>query len=428
MELEMQVEELSAVQQALQADLETSIRRIVDLQAALEEVESSDDSDSESVRTAVESLGQRKDLDSVSSIGTEDVGEGIRHWLGVPRGGSRGGGSPYGSSTISSQGGRQSVADTMSTYSFRSCVDPDEEGSEAGGGGSRGLSRAPSSSALSELLDGLRKRRAGGDAGDGAGSAVSLPVYQTTAASTLRRRASALSLGPGDLQEPRPGILKPPSPLLPRATSARSISDAQTPGAKISRFNSSDSLSALPSLPRLSSLASNLTARHQPPSLCIPEEDPEQPQRSRTTPMQRSPQPLRRSMLGSLTTEDGGEASLGSEPMVFQNRRLMEDREDSASDILPAIRRAQSTSSLAGSVRGGRRALSVHFGELPPSTRSRKGSETDSSSSGGSAGSSQDGGRRRMFDRPQGERLEAEGSEAGDVASVMKRYLKKETD
>lgn len=44
---EMQVEELGAVRQALQADLETSIRRIVDLQAALEEVESSDESDSE---------------------------------------------------------------------------------------------------------------------------------------------------------------------------------------------------------------------------------------------------------------------------------------------------------------------------------------------------------------------------------------------
>lgn len=44
---EMQVEELSAVRQTLQADLETSIRRIVDLQAALEEVESSDESDAE---------------------------------------------------------------------------------------------------------------------------------------------------------------------------------------------------------------------------------------------------------------------------------------------------------------------------------------------------------------------------------------------
>lgn len=126
-----------------------------------------------------------------------------------------------------------------------------------------------------------------------------------------------------------------------------------------------------------------------------------------------------------LATEDGGEGSLGSEPMVFQNRRLIGDRDDAASDILPAIRRAQSASSLAGSIRGGRRALSVHFGELPPSTRSRKGSETESSSSGGSGGSSQNGVPRR---KPQGERLEAEGSEGGDVASVMKRYLKKEVD
>ncbi|OCU01718.1 hypothetical protein XELAEV_180074941mg, partial [Xenopus laevis] len=46
-ELETQVYELSAMRQTLQADLETSIRRIADLQAALEEVESSDDSDTE---------------------------------------------------------------------------------------------------------------------------------------------------------------------------------------------------------------------------------------------------------------------------------------------------------------------------------------------------------------------------------------------
>lgn len=48
---EMRVEELTAVRQTLQADLETSIRRIVDLQAALEEVESSDESDTERYRT-----------------------------------------------------------------------------------------------------------------------------------------------------------------------------------------------------------------------------------------------------------------------------------------------------------------------------------------------------------------------------------------
>uniref|UniRef100_A0A3Q3WV61 Myosin motor domain-containing protein n=1 Tax=Mola mola TaxID=94237 RepID=A0A3Q3WV61_MOLML len=411
MDLEMQVEELSAIRLTLQADLETSIRRIVDLQAALEEVESSDESDGESGLMAVESLSRKKDLDSVSSVGTEDVGEGIRKWLGVSKGGSRGG-SPYGSSTISSQGGRRSITDTMSTYSFRSCADPDDEA-----GDTRGLGRASSSSALSELLDGLRKRRASGSAGDESNSAVSLPIYQTTAASNLRRRASALSLGPDDLQEPRPGpsILKSSSPLLPRAASARSIGDAQTSaatsaaGAKLSHFNPSDSLSSFPSLPRLSAL----------PLI-----------QSGSSLIQRSPQGPRRCILGNLITEDGGETSLGSESMVFQNRLLMGDngRDDVASDILPAVRRAQSTSSLASSVRGGRRALSVHFGELPASTRSKRSSETESSSSGGSGGNSQDGRPRRRFERPQGERLEAEGSEGGDVASVMKKYLKKEMD
>lgn len=427
MELEMQVEELNAVRQALQADLETSIRRIVDLQAALEEVESSDESDTESVQTAVESLTRKKDLDSISSvgsIGTEDVGEGIRHWLGVPRARSQGGSSFYDTgSTLSGHGGRQSVADTASTYSFRSCVDLDDEGSETGAG-NRSLSRAPSSSALSELLEGLRKRRGAADTADGAGSTASLPLYQTTAASTLRRRASALSLSPEDVQEPR-SILKPSSPLLPRAASSLSVGELST-GTK--RFSSSDSVSSLPSLPRLSSLATSLAAHHLPPSLSIPEEESEEPLRSVSS-AQRSPQPLRRCMLGNLVTEDSGEHPLGSEPLVFQNRRLTGDsRDDAASDILPAIRRAQSTSSLASSVRGGRRALSVHFGELPPSIRGRRSSETESSSSGGSGGSSQGSGPRRRFDRPQGERLEAEGSEGEDVASVMKKYLKKDTN
>ncbi|MEQ2165472.1 hypothetical protein GOODEAATRI_017195, partial [Goodea atripinnis] len=368
------VEELSAVRQTLQADLEISIRRIVDLQAALEEVESSDDSETES-----------DSVSSVGSVGSKDVGQGIRsHRVG----------SPY-----SSQDGRH---------------------------------RAPSSSALSELLDGLRKRRASTEMTDGAGSTVSLPIYQTTGASTLRRRASALSLGPADVQEPRPGpsILKPSSPLLPRSASSRSVNDSEVfaGGAKLSRFNSSSSIASLPSLPRLSSLSSSLAARHPPPSLSIPEEDQDEPLRSATAPIQRSPQPLRRCMLESVINADGGEGSLASEPMVFQNRHLSGGCDDATSDILPAIRRAQSTSSLASSIRGTRRALSVHFGELPPSTRSRKSSETESSSSGGSGGSSQGSGPRRRFERPQGERLEAEGSEGGDVASVMKKYLKKEID
>lgn len=50
-----------------------------------------------------------------SSVGTEDVGEGIRQWAGVPRGGRGGRTSSY----AGSSSGRQSVTDTMSNYSFR---------------------------------------------------------------------------------------------------------------------------------------------------------------------------------------------------------------------------------------------------------------------------------------------------------------------
>ncbi|XP_016132795.1 unconventional myosin-XVIIIb-like [Sinocyclocheilus grahami] len=421
MELEMQVEELSAVRQTLQADLETSIRRIVDLQAALEEVESSDESDTESVQTAVESFSRRKDLDTMSSVGssvgTEDVGEGIRQWAGVPRGGRGGRTSPY----AGSSSGRQSVTDTMSTYSFRSCTqDLDEDVKESSGG----LGRASSSTALSELLEGLRKKRAGWERGSevGEGSAVSLPIYQTTGASTLRRRSSALSLeteeGLEDL--PRPGILKPPSPHLPRASSLRSLSEAgptssttTTTTGKMNRFSSCDSLA---------SVTSTASSRRHLSNLSIPEEGEEEP-RSKAMPPLGSYQPIRHRLLGGLVAETG-ESQLGSEPLVFQNRRLLGNQDkdrarvdagDTSSDILPAIRRAQSTSSLAsnGSRTGQRRALSVHFGELPLSRASRRESDSDSSSSGGSQ-------KRRG---PQEERLEAEGSE--DVNSVMKKYLKK---
>ncbi|KAI4890434.1 hypothetical protein NFI96_010803 [Prochilodus magdalenae] len=431
-DLEKQVEELSAVRQTLQADLETSIRRIADLQVALEEVESSDESDTERydlseelvqkiVQTAVESFSRKKDVDSVSSVGssvgTEDVGEGIRHWLGVPRGGRGGRGSPYGGSST----GRQSVTDTISTYSFRSCSQDFEEDAPESSGG---LSRVSSSTALSELLEGLRRKRSGAgwdrSSEVGEGSTVSLPIYQTTGASTLRRRASALSLEPDKiLEEPtRPGILKPPSPLLPRASSLRSLpesvpttSTATSSIGKINRYSSCDSIT--------STVSSTAPRRHLS-KLSIPEEGEEEPC-TKTSSTSGTHQPIRRRLLGGLVAE-GGEAQLGTEPMVFQNRRLFvnseadKDMEDTNSDIIPAIRRAQSTSSLAGgNSRGGqRRALSVHFGELPPSRASLRDSDSDSSGSGGSQ-------RRRG---PQGERLEAEGSE-GDVNSVMKKYLRK---
>uniref|UniRef100_A0AAY4B364 Myosin motor domain-containing protein n=1 Tax=Denticeps clupeoides TaxID=299321 RepID=A0AAY4B364_9TELE len=385
MDLEMQVEELSAVRQTLQADLETSIRRIADLQAALEEVESSDE--------------KQKLVRQVAVLLLRPV------W--APKMWEKGSGTGWFSNHF------QLIR--LCASASRSCSQDLEEDSKEQGGG---LGRASSSTALSELLEGLRKKRAGWDRGSeaGEGSTTSLPIYQTTGASTLRRRASTLSVGadesmegPSEAPVVRPGILKPSSPLLPRVSSLCSLTDASpattstapvtsTSVAKMTRFGSCDSLTS---------------------------EGEEEHRVPKTLPSSSSYQPIHRRLIGGLTAE-GGESDLGAEPLVFQNRRLIGSlgseksrglqayTSDASSDILPAIRRAESTSSLASSSRGGtRRALSVHFGDLPKSRSSRRESDSDSSSSGGS--------QRRG---PQGERLEAEGSE-GDVTSVMKKYLKK---
>ncbi|KAK3521819.1 hypothetical protein QTP70_018550 [Hemibagrus guttatus] len=409
MELEMQVEELSAVRQTLQADLETSIRRIADLQAALEEVESSDESDTE--RENASSVG--------SSIGTEESGMGIRRWLGVPRGSHKSCGSGV-SSYAGSTTGSQSFTDAMSTISFRSCSQELEDVAES----SRILPRATSSTALSELLEGLRKKRAGWDKSSEVdeGSTVSLPIYQPTAASTLRRRALTLSPDTNEgLEEVvRPGILKVPSPMLPHASSLRSLSESTPPApsatstmSKVNRFGSCDSLTSVLSSRQISN-PSVLEERKEDPG-------------TKNLPAPNTYQPIRHQLFRGLTAEGDGETLLGSEPLVFQNRHLLgnpktdKDRVgsnlgDTNSAIIPAIRRSQSISSLASSSsRGGqRRALSVHFGELPPSRALYKDSDSDSSDSEGS----------QHQIGPQEKRLEAEGSE-GDVNSVMKKYLRK---
>ncbi|KAM8797638.1 unconventional myosin-XVIIIb [Eudromia elegans] len=101
MELEARVDELAAVRHALQADLETSIRRIADLQAALEEVQSGDESDADSVLTARESLCSRRDTDARSSVGSVlslEPAESVGSWLGS----ALGWGSPAGSSAAGS--------------------------------------------------------------------------------------------------------------------------------------------------------------------------------------------------------------------------------------------------------------------------------------------------------------------------------------
>ncbi|NWV56503.1 MY18B protein, partial [Daphoenositta chrysoptera] len=83
MELEQQLAELAEVRQVLQADLGTSIRRIADLQVALEGLRDSDDSDADSVRTARESQCSRRDTDACSSVGSVlslEPAESVKSW------------------------------------------------------------------------------------------------------------------------------------------------------------------------------------------------------------------------------------------------------------------------------------------------------------------------------------------------------------
>ncbi|XP_068268386.1 unconventional myosin-XVIIIb isoform X2 [Nyctibius grandis] len=100
-ELEQQLAELAAVRQVLQADLGTSIRRIADLQAALEELRSSEESDAEGVQTARESPGSRKERDACSSVGSTlslEPADSIKSWPGSSAGWS----SPAGASVAGS--------------------------------------------------------------------------------------------------------------------------------------------------------------------------------------------------------------------------------------------------------------------------------------------------------------------------------------
>ncbi|XP_041084913.1 unconventional myosin-XVIIIb-like isoform X2 [Polyodon spathula] len=495
-ELEMRVEELSAVRQTLQADLETSIKRIADLQTALEE-ESSDESDSESVQTAVDSFGRKRDLDSQSTVGSmvsADPEEGIRSWLGVPRGP----GSPYGSSAAGSVA-RQPASDTMSMYSVRS-LPRDSEGSRPGsslsvlslrrrelgqdqdsqsqssvGEGARRRvtsplaestsstgsteteerERAPSSLALSEFLEELRRKRGSerADHGSGVGreGGGTLPIYQTTGASVLRRRGSSMHeqedvKSVGSEMSFRPTFFRHTSepqdasqtaassalsPRMARSASLRSLPES-TGDRRMTRFSSCEALSPSPGTPRR--------------TLPILEAAAEEAESS--WPLSRVLKPIRKRLgLSIAVEEDGEEVQLGKEPLVFRNRRLSnltdEDKtveskgDDMEPEILPAIRRAQSTSSLARNGvehKEGRRTLSVHFGELPsPKTVAHRGgsdSESDSEGSTVSLHSIESAGARRARpSRAQGElgeeemqQQEAEGHER-DVSSVMRKYL-----
>ncbi|XP_063000028.1 unconventional myosin-XVIIIb [Elgaria multicarinata webbii] len=550
MEMEKQVDELTAVRQTLQADLETSIRRIADLQVALEEVQSSDESDTESVQTARESLSSRRDTESQLSMGStmsinlEPEGS-LKSWLGSTSGWS----SPSGTSLAGSVS--RFSSDNHSARSLR--INKDQETSQqpvsplsvrrkdygrstressfskaespslglrrwesgkpickeefetlpkVGAAPPSVMRRMPSpaaaeeklpsplsssvvrrtspsaedklsrsSSALSEYVEELRRKRLKDkDPGTLAlGDASSLPIYQTTGASSLRRCRTLKD--DEDLLAKMDELGESTGAGLVRSSSLRSVSSENmarpslSPALKrISKFGSYDSLvenvddtySKLSS-PPLSGDAFG-TPRLKPWRSCL-----------------------------ETSLEEAADPDLAKEPLVFQSRRFGEIPSDGkesdpfswkiptlsyerkmatdSDDFLPAIRKTQSASNLSRGPKErkeGQRAMSVRFEDqvnpdrtflseirdtLLPSSKSREdpGNLSDSSSSSGSVVSfkSADSIKSRpKMPRLEGEgcvgrantegakdkddwRSEAEGKE-DDVNSIMLKYLGKE--
>ncbi|XP_068419318.1 unconventional myosin-XVIIIb isoform X1 [Eschrichtius robustus] len=498
-ELEKYVEELTAVRQTLQTDLETSIRRIADLQAALEEVVSSD-SDTESVQTAVDCSGSgRKETDNVSILSSQPEGS-LQSWLSCTlslatdtvRTPSR---QSATSSCILSPRIQEEAGDGARDAHGRTPGDkvasplslrrgkyshfgdgeecgvqrkpPERSGtpssSPSGDASPRPRDKLPSpSAALSEFVEGLRRKRAQRGRGSPLGLEdwPTLPIYQTTGASTLRRArtgsdegALALRAGAESPLDASAGLLRSTSL---KCISSKSVGGPSPPPEKLkTRFSSCESL-----------LESGPGSRRTPSS-------PTALRRSFLSPTLR---PRRRCLESSL--DDAGCPDLGKEPLVFQNRQfahLMGDPLGSDpfswkvpslnyerktqvgfDDFLPAIRKPETPTSLARAARDGQdgsQRSGVHFetevadrGFLSGITTVLKKSPepkedpahlSDSSSSSSSIVSFKSA--DSIKSRPRIPRLEGDGGErtspeieepgagrkAEDVESIMKKYLQK---
>ncbi|XP_014730346.1 PREDICTED: unconventional myosin-XVIIIb [Sturnus vulgaris] len=540
MELEQQLAELAEVRQVLQADLGTSIRRIADLQVALEGLRDSDDSDADSVRTAKESLCSRRDTDACSSVGSVlslEPAESVKSWassstgwtslasasvagsISAPSIGSRSTQSlrvsrdtkdPALSRPLSSRSADQGrtasprrreygkplaeeeeienpkkpvdrIGETSPSVlrrggspapdrRFPSAVSPPVPSrrrlSVASGPVSVASGPVPSSAALSEYVEELRRQR-GAEREPGLpalGDTSPLPIYRTTGAAALRRSRAvpAAEEPPGRLEGDQAGEGEGAGAGLTRSSSLRSMASepAETPRSpalkKASKFGSYDSL--LPALdgsgrrpsspaagmevPRLSSWRSCLE-----PSL----EDVE---------LGKEPE----GFLSSLSSDGLGEGK-GSDPFSWRIPTLNYERRTKVDfdDFVPAIRKSRSASSLARARRDrrdGHRPLTVRFedeaiagtpessetkgtAKSSPASREEPGNLSDSSSSSGSHLSSRSADsvkRRPQPPRGDGEgssgragsqgsgvsrRAEAEGKE-DDVSSIMKKYLGKD--
>ncbi|XP_046283277.1 unconventional myosin-XVIIIb isoform X4 [Marmota monax] len=518
MELEKYVEELAAVRQTLQSDLETSIRRIADLQAALEEVASSD-SDAESVQTAVDcSNGGRKEIDNFSVISSQPEGS-LQSWLSctlslatdTARSPSRqsavssytlnarankeardaGGTRPASALSRAWDGGRKTSREgdvsPRSSRPQKSChfEDGDRFGvhrkpMERSGAlpfplASRSPDASPlpreklpsPSAALSEFVEGLRKKRAQRGQGSPLGLEdwPTLPIYQTTGASTLRRGRASSDEGELFLRSRARSPLEEEgaagtSAGLLRSTSLKCISSegaegtTQLPEKLKTRFSSCESL-----------LESGPTLGRKPSPPTLP----------RDTLLSPTLRPRRRCLESSV--DDAGCPDLGKEPLVFQNRQfahLMEEPVDSDpfswtrpsldirrkpsvdfDDFLPAIRKPETPPSLAGAAKDGHKGSkhsSVHLemekADRPfvsgiktilkksPESKEDPAHLSDSSSSSSSIVSFKSA--DSIKSRPRAPRLEGDGGEQmspenrepgaerkEDVESIMKKYLQK---
>lgn len=314
-----------------------------------------------------------------------------------------------------------------------------------------------SSSALSEYVEELRRLKDKEPGTLGLGEASSLPIYQMTGASSLRR-CRTLNDDEEDLPVKLDELGGGAGAGLFRSSSLRSVlseSMVQPPLSpalkRVSQFGSYDSLvqSTTSTSPKLSSPGAS---RLRPWRSCL-----------------------------EASLEETSDVDLGAEPLVFQSRRVCdvpsEGKESEPfswriptlnyerktgvdlDEFLPAIRKSQSASSLSRGPKErkeGQRPLSVHFedqisflpetkttGATGSAPKEDPGNLSDSSSSSGSVVSFKSA--DSIKSRPRVQRLEGEGcvgkagtegtadgwrSEAegkeDDVNSIMMKYLGKE--
>ncbi|XP_038669689.1 unconventional myosin-XVIIIb-like isoform X2 [Scyliorhinus canicula] len=379
MELTSQVESLMTIKQTLQADLETSIKRIADLQTVLEE-ESTDESDDET-----ESSDSQSSMGSLRSV---DLSVGTRSRLGLSADRSPTlGGSVAGSLSRASAAGSVSPhcsrfsrdgvdhnisrpGSSVSMRSFRSReigkiheqTAVDRPAALARRRSSPEEERSPSSSvALSEFVEELRRKRAGERELNGLqmDDSSSLPIYQTAGISSLRKRPairdddddSLLGFETQSLSEARgfPASHRGGAGLV-RSASLRSLPIS----GEVPESFATTKRNRCVSFETLVEPCDCSGATLPKPNLPVRKTDEAIPSR---------PKPQRKWL--ELSIEEDIDEVLGSQPIVFKSKRFgglpNEDTEgeistwklpslsyerkkddDGDSDILPAIRRSPS--------------------------------------------------------------------------------------